>query len=138
MLLVAGTWSTTVSELRNTVRDIVPSERIARNCTQITKLAPTMAAMIWATSRVRLAPIVANKRIVTTAETATATIASAAMTPYAASHRGPARQAITSITGAANTSDIPMTDAVIAPIRTANSRLAAAGDDRTRSRSPRA
>jgi hypothetical protein len=55
----------------------------------------------------------AKRRIVTIAETATAAIASAAMTPYAASHCAPPSHARTSITGAANTSDIPMIDAAL-------------------------
>ena len=48
---------------------------------QITKLAPTTAATIWATSRVRRAPIAANSSTVATADTAIAAIASAATTP---------------------------------------------------------
>ena len=52
-----------------------PNDRIATNCTPITKLAPITAATICATSRVRLGPIARNSATVSMTESATAAIA---------------------------------------------------------------
>ncbi len=79
-----------------------------------------------------------NSPIVSMTEIATAAIASAMTTPYAASQCAPPSQARTLIAGAASASDIAAIPTAIVAMRTANSRSALADDDRIRSRSPRA
>ena len=117
---------------------IVPYERIAANCTPMANAAPITAATICAMNRVRLGPIVRNSAPVITTAIATATIASAAATPYSAEPRGPPSHARTSMNGAPITSDIDQVVTAIAPMRTANSRDADAGEVKISSRSPRA
>ena len=66
------------SEASTASRDNVPWDTMAASCNPITKPAPITAATIWATSRVRLGPIMRNNAVVSRAATATASAARAA------------------------------------------------------------
>ena len=67
--------------------------------------APTAAARICATKRVRRGPIAWNSAIVITTAIATASIARASATAYAPSHRAPLSQASILMNAALRTSN---------------------------------
>ena len=69
------------SDCKAAMRDSVLLERIASACTPMTKAAPTTAAMICATSRVRRGPIVRNSATVSATASAEAASPIATATP---------------------------------------------------------
>jgi hypothetical protein len=79
-LSASGRLASRASSVSRLVRDREFAERMAATWMPIRKLAPTTAATIWATRRVRLAPIAAKSAIITHTAKAVATMASAIMT----------------------------------------------------------
>ena len=104
----------------------------------MTKPAPTTAARICATSRVRLGPISRNRISVTAIAIAAAERPIAMTTPKAASQRAPPLMTSTSTKGVENSSAIEVTESAIAAIRTEKMLLSRTGDDMIKSRSARA
>ncbi len=76
-----GACASTTSDCNIERRARVPLENIAAVCRPMTKTPPTMAAVIWAASRVRLGPIHWKSLIVSTTASEVVTSEIAANTP---------------------------------------------------------